>query len=345
MNKSNVLPHLEIEIDHKNNDSINHIVKHVRKDWNISSVKYKIFNGTTNTLIGCYINDNDMFLIRVYGKNSELFLNRSKEIENILLLNQHGLAADIFCTFFNGYCYKYVVGRVLTAPELSDHVLSTYCAKLLAKLHTLPIQSNAGSELFPTIYRYLELIPKKFGDVEQQDRLQNSIPGLDDLRIEVEYFQKLIQTHSYRDVVFCHNDISCENLVFNQEEDVLHAIDFEFIFPNYAGFDIGNLFDEFAGVSDVDYSLYPTAEFQKWWIKIYLTEYNRLKGNIITVTDPQIHQFFVEVNHFALISHLFWGIWAIMQAHHSDIKFDFLGYAITRLSEYFKKKDDVLSSS
>lgn len=49
-------------------------------------------------------------------------------------------------------------------------------------------------------------------------------------------------------------------------------IDLEYAGPNYLAFEIANHFCEFAGVHDIDFSLYPTEEVQKFWITAYLEE-------------------------------------------------------------------------
>jgi ethanolamine kinase len=34
---------------------------------------------------------------------------------------------------------------------------------------------------------------------------------------------------------------------------------------------------------------------------------------------------YVQVNKFALVAHFLWALWALIQAEHSTIDFDFLG--------------------
>lgn len=42
---------------------------------------------------------------------------------------------------------------------------------------------------------------------------------------------------------------------------------------------------------------------------------------------------------FVLVSHLFWGSWAVIQAAHSLIDFDFLEYAQKRFEGYYYHKE------
>jgi len=52
----------------------------------------------------------------------------------------------------------------------------------------------------------------------------------------------------------------------------------------------------------------------------------------------------VQANKYALLSHLFWHIWAKIQAKISDIpNFDYEDYGKKRLNEYYKRKEEFLN--
>jgi ethanolamine kinase len=42
-----------------------------------------------------------------------------------------------------------------------------------------------------------------------------------------------------------------------------------------------------------------------------------------------------------LLSHMFWGSWAVVQAGHSSIDFDYMAYASKRFGGYFYHKNIV----
>lgn len=56
--------------------------------------------------------------------------------------------------------------------------------------------------------------------------------------------------------------------------------------------------------------------------------------------DAFLDEFYVVVNRYAAAAHLFWGFWAIIQARHSVIDFDFLTFAEQRFDGYrsFKQR-------
>ena len=119
-------------------------------------------------------------------------------------------------------------------------------------------------------------------------------------------------------------------------------VDMEYGGYNYRGFDIGNHFNEFAGF---DYSkiwdMYPNKAEQYNFLHEYLLQ---LKGAAYHVSDKELDDFYEEANKFALASHLFWGLWAVVQAKHSPIDFDYLKYAHERLEAYFAFKQKLESA-
>ncbi|RVE56309.1 hypothetical protein OJAV_G00219920 [Oryzias javanicus] len=122
-------------------------------------------------------------------------------------------------------------------------------------------------------------------------------------------------------------------------------IDYEYAGYNYQAFDIGNHFNEFAGLNEVDYSYYPERSVQLLWLRSYLEAYKELKGLGSEVSDREVKTLYVQVNQFALASHFFWGLWALIQAKFSTIDFDFLGYAVLRFNQYFKMKPEAAALS
>ncbi|KAL8222308.1 UNVERIFIED_CONTAM: hypothetical protein K2H54_075473 [Gekko kuhli] len=77
-------------------------------------------------------------------------------------------------------------------------------------------------------------------------------------------------------------------------------IDYEYSGYNYLAYDIGNHFNEFAGVSEVDYSLYPSRKLQEQWLRAYLEAYKEYKGFGTNVTEKEVEVLYVQVNQFAL---------------------------------------------
>lgn len=112
-------------------------------------------------------------------------------------------------------------------------------------------------------------------------------------------------------------------------------IDLEYAGWNFRGFDLGNHLCEWA--SDflrpdaahlLDFGHYPSLEQRRAFAHAYLGEGEEEEAVAALVR---------EMDEFALASHLYWGIWGLVQARISAISgFDFAVYARQRLEMYAK---------
>uniref|UniRef100_A0A3B3Z4W1 ethanolamine kinase n=1 Tax=Poecilia mexicana TaxID=48701 RepID=A0A3B3Z4W1_9TELE len=177
-------------------------------------------------------------------------------------------------------------------------------------------------EFFKYLFIYLFSLPLR------------EVPSYEVLLEEMESLKRhLSQTDS--PTVLCHNDLLTKNIIYNCQEGSVKFIDYEYADYNYQAFDIGNHFNEFAGVTDVDYSLYPSRELQRDWLTAYLESYKRSTGHNVTVSDEEVTKLYVQVCKFSLASNFFWGLWAILQSRFSSIDFDFQRF-VHMLNSSFK---------
>ena len=94
----------------------------------LSVCEQRFTGGITNTLMGCWHKDDpaqeEMVLIRIYGPNSEIFVDRDAEIRNIRLLHAVGCARPLFARFANGIAYGFFPGTSLDKTAVRDPVIS-----------------------------------------------------------------------------------------------------------------------------------------------------------------------------------------------------------------------------
>ncbi|OXB53493.1 hypothetical protein ASZ78_011155, partial [Callipepla squamata] len=270
-------------------------------------------DGITNKLIGCYVGDitDDVVLVRIYGNKTELLVDRDEEVKSFRVLQAHGCAPQLYCTFNNGLCYEFMQGEALDPEHVCNPDIFRLIARQLAKIHTIHAHNGwiPKSNLWLKMGKYFSLIPTEFADEEVNKRPFNfPLP----------------------------TRFSCEELAtLHSHVGDVQFIDYEYSGYNYLAYDIGNHFNEFAdtlrfffspvGVNEVDYSLYPNRKLQEQWLRSYLEAYKEYKGFGTEVSEKEVEVLYVQVNQFALASHFFWGLWALIQAKYSTIDFDFLG--------------------
>ncbi|XP_070569896.1 ethanolamine kinase 1-like isoform X3 [Ptychodera flava] len=323
------------------------LVKIVRPQWTNKNIQFKVFTGgLLNKMYGCYLPENtrDMVLIRIYGHNSELVIDRAKEIDTFQVLFKAKCGPELYCCFNNGICYQYIPGETIDSDMVKSEKIYPLVAHKMAQMHTIKPEDgskipNAG--LFPKMTRWYQNIPKEFEDEETNRRFKENIPNYDQLGKELEELEtKLVQLNS--PTVFCHNDLVLANIVYDEQTNVAF-IDYEYACYNYQGFDIANHFCEFAGLHVVDFDNYPHKELQLKWLKKYLSDWYTMSGVNKHVTDKDVEKLYVVVNKFALAAHFFWGLWTLIQSVHSTVDFDFLGYGIQKFGEYFRRKEEFLA--
>ncbi|XP_053741745.1 ethanolamine kinase 2 [Synchiropus splendidus] len=345
------LLHVDLHVDeHEPQKDILDLLSRLRPQWKAQDIQLKTFTeGLTNQLIGCYVGslqESDCVLVRLYGKMTELYINRNREVEMFQLLHAHGCGPEIYCSFNNGICYEFVQGKVLDDEVLHQPSIYRLIAVEMGRIHS--IQPNTDRPVEPLLWKdmshLLTLLQSSEHQPQQQPCAQRSItveelPNIETLSAEMESLKRhLSQIHS--PTVLCHNDLLTKNIIYNEAEGTVKFIDYEYAGYNYQAFDIGNHFNEFAGVNEVNFGQYPSQELQREWLEAYLESFKVSAGSEATVTEAEVTQLYVQVCKFSLASNFFWGLWAILQSRFSSIDFDFQRYAMARLNFYFEKKEE-----
>uniref|UniRef100_A0A3B4BI15 Ethanolamine kinase n=1 Tax=Periophthalmus magnuspinnatus TaxID=409849 RepID=A0A3B4BI15_9GOBI len=266
------------------------------------------------------------------------------------ILAERELGPKLYGIFPQGRLEQYIPSRKLETCELSAPSISAEVAEKLAKFHGMRMPFNKEPKwLYGTMEKYLSQVMRLNFTMESQLRLYNRLLSYD-LPHEMDTLRALLSS-TPSPVVFCHNDCQEGNILLlkggQSSQQKLMLIDFEYSSYNYRGFDIGNHFcewmydyncDEFPFFK-VNTQAYPTKAQQMLFIESYLSEYEHEFDNMDEEDQMRLkEEMFVEVNRFSLASHFFWGLWSIIQARLSTIKFGYLEYAQARFESYFQQK-------
>ncbi|XP_029379414.1 ethanolamine kinase 1 [Echeneis naucrates] len=348
----NQLLHVDIQVNEQDpRGGILDLLSRLRPHWRVQDIQMKTFTeGITNQLIGCYVGslqEPGCVLVRLYGRMTDLYVNRDREVEMFQVFHTHGCGPQIYCSFQNGICYEFVRGTVLDDELLRQPSIYRLIAAEMGRIHS--IQPKRGLSVEPFLWtkmsRFLTLLQRSPTSSPAEQRCtkssvaQHEVPSFETLSAEMETLKRHLSLID-SPTVLCHNDLLTKNIIYNHKEGMLKFIDYEYADYNYQAFDIGNHFNEFAGVNDVNYSLYPSLELQRDWLTAYLESYKQSTGREGKVIAAEVTQLYIQVCKFSLASNFFWGLWAILQSRFSSIDFDFQRYAVARLNFYFEKKDE-----
>ncbi|XP_053310337.1 ethanolamine kinase 2 [Spea bombifrons] len=319
------------------------LMKELRPEWNPRDIRTKLFtDGITNKLLACYVDTEmkDAVLVRIYGKRTELFVDREDEVTSFQLLQAHDCAPALYCTFQNGLCYQFIRGLALGPEHVREPDILRLIAHEMAKYHCIPAHNGClpKSGLWQKLNKYLSIL---HNDEGQPEKLPAGTPSLKVLHEELLWLQRYLPTLE-SPIVLCHNDLLCKNVIYNEEEGYVRFIDYEYAGHNYQAYDIANHFNEFAGVSEPDYRLFPSKQTQLHWLRHYLEGYRRMRQEVGDLHDREVEALYIQVNQFVLASHIFWGLWALIQHRFSDINFNFARYAVLRFNRYFEVKPEVI---
>lgn len=298
-----------------------------------------ISGGITNLLLKVSVREANgnvvSMTVRLYGPNTEYVIDRERELQAIGYLSAAGFGAKLLGVFGNGTVQSFINARTLTPSDMRKPKLAAEIAKQLRRFHQVEIPGSKEPQLWIEIFKFFQKASTlTFDEDEKQNKYE--IISFEEVHAEVIELKELTGRLD-SPVVFAHNDLLSGNLMFNDEEGKLYFIDFEYGSYNYKGFDIGNHFNEYAGY-DCDYSLYPSRDEQYHFFRHYLEPEKPLE-----VSDKDLEALYVETNTYRLASHLYWALWALIQAKMSPIDFDYLGYFFLRYNEYKKQKENCFS--
>ncbi|KAK9130733.1 hypothetical protein Sjap_011220 [Stephania japonica] len=298
-----------------------------------------VSGGITNLLLKVSVKEatgNYSFItVRLYGPNTEYIIDRERELKAIKYLSAAGFGAKLLGLFGNGMAQSFINARTLTPSDMRDPKLAAQIAIQLCKFHQVEIPGSREPQLWNDIFKFLvRASVLQFDDSEKQRRYE--MISFEEVHDAVTHLKNLTDLLD-APVVFSHNDLLAGNLMLSEDEEQLHFIDFEYGSFSYRGYDIANHFNEYAGL-DCDYSLYPDKDAQYHFFRHYLQPDRSDKA-----LDEDLKALYIETNTYRLASHLYWALWALIQANASSIDFDYLGYFFLRYDEYKKLKEECFS--
>ncbi|XP_008463050.2 probable ethanolamine kinase isoform X1 [Cucumis melo] len=319
------------------------LCKDLFKEWSeLDASRFSVetvSGGITNQLLKVTVKEESgtsvSVTVRLYGPNTDYVINRDRELQAIKYLSAAGFGAKLLGVFKNGMVQSFIHARTLEPSDLRKPELAAEIAKQLNKFHKVYIPGSNEPQLWNEVLKFYEKASTlQFDDTGKQSIYDTiSFQEIHNEILEIKELTSLLNAP----VVFAHNDLLSGNLMLNEEEGRLYFIDFEYGSYSYRGFDIGNHFNEYAGY-DCDYSCYPSKEEQYHFFRHYLQPEKPDE-----VSQKDLEALYVESNTFMLASHLYWALWALIQARMSPIDFDYLSYFFLRYGEYKKQKEKYCS--
>ncbi|KAL1566111.1 ethanolamine kinase [Salvia divinorum] len=325
------LPEMKPRIVELFRDLFKHWSNLDESDFSLETVS----GGITNLLLKVSVREKDgssvSTTVRLYGPNTEYVIDRQRELQAIPYLSAAGFGAKLLGVFGNGMVQSFIDARTLTPSDMRKPELVAEIAKQLRRFHEVEIPGSKEPQLWNDISKFFSrALTLEFDDSEKQKKYE--MVSFEEINQEINGL-KAMTDRVNAPVIYCHNDLLSGNLMLNDNDGKLYFIDFEYGSYNYRGFDIGNHFNEYAGY-DCDYNLYPIQDEQFNFFRHYLNP-----DTPHEVSKDALSALYAETNLYMLASHLYWALWALIQAKMSPIDFDYLSYFFLRYNEYKKQKN------
>ncbi|KAL6251352.1 hypothetical protein RBB50_001560 [Rhinocladiella similis] len=375
---SSQLQHLDLTFDSKDLDqSALSLAYRIQPKWREAPGRIEIIKfteGITNTLLKLTKHvpgysqsqlDQDSILLRAYGNNTEILIDRDREASTHALCADRGLAPPLLARFRNGLLYRYIPGQVCTPQDLIQEPIWRAVARRLGRWHAqLPVSKvkNTSHDInghkengIPTEHTQALCNPaSKLPTPNIWSVMQKWIHALPHDSPKHKARKELLQhelDRSFNDLqsdqgpgtsglVFGHCDLLSANVIMlpkdpsSDADDKLEVffIDYEYAVPCPAAFDIANHFAEWGGY-DCDYNMLPTRSIRRQFLQDYLDSFKAHSDN--PVSGNMLDFLCAEVDRYRGMPGFYWGVWALIQATISQIDFDYASYAEVRLGEYF----------
>ena len=300
-----------------------------------------ISGGISNLLVKVYVSPSGdhpqvpPVALKAFGPRTELLVDRSREMRTLRRLNASGFGAKVLASFANGRIEEFLEAKTLLPTEMCSPDYIPLIARTIRRFHSIKSDGEEKSRpiLWETISSWFNMARSlSFDDPAKQEaysRLDFQSMGREIAEL------KSICDAVPSPVVFAHNDLLSGNFLILQGDSSMQLIDFEYSAVGYRGFDLGNHFAEWAGF-ECDYSRYPDSTAQHDFFRHYLSGDG--EGTKADLSEDLLLDMEAEVNVFSLASHIYWGVWAIIQARWSPIDFDYLTYSKTRWAEYHRQR-------
>ena len=298
-------------------------------------------------------------LVRIFGLSTDQVIDRLTEQVITVALSKNGFGVRLHGHFDTGRLEEWLEAQPLTWEEMAD--MGEHLGREVGSLHRQAlgdIVPSTTSPLYSTLQEWMKgALTVRFDDPTPAAAKKAALLA----EVDVAFWQKelqetlqLLSASAYADepLVFCHNDLLSGNVLRQKrgpgvgvvgggkEGDVrLYLVDFEYSAFNFAAFDIANHWLECCGF-DCQWDHFPSAEQRRRFLRFYLSSVKGKKGGVEEVQEEEVSAWEEKVTAFLVLSHLWWGIWAILQAKYSTIDFDYLSYSLLRKDGYLRMKDD-----
>jgi thiamine kinase-like enzyme len=307
------VPHFDEVFPSTNEERITFIAKILNLENLQSEFKLKQFSGGWTNTVYMFETPERRYTVREYGANTSLIIDRAAEFQHIQMLG----FLKVYATFRNGVILTYQEGVPTDVVTLQDPKISDALATYLGKFHKVTLGQEGH------VVEAWGRIDKFFAGIPQDSKTCDWFKLKEKVAAKRAFLEEKFKG---RPLALCHNDLTPANILWDESTQSLGLIDYEYSLWNWPEYDIANHFFECVGL-DFDISLFPQLDFQKRFIRTYLTAlYDK------EPTNELVDEWQQRVDLLVPMSGLLWGVWGHFEvASSQDQDWPYQLYADYRL--------------
>ncbi|MBS7655094.1 phosphotransferase [Candidatus Bathyarchaeota archaeon] len=282
-------------------------IKSLRREWLEKPVKVvKLKGGITNELYLVEDEEGRKYKVRIPGKKTELFIDREAEIKNLKALEATEITPKLYEHKEDTQIsiIEFISGKVAKKEDFKDPKVRWKAVNAIKLIHNSNVQLCNIFNIFREVERYNSLL-KPYGKAILSDYpVDEMVKTVKNIEVEARKDEPI-------KLAPCHNDLLPENFIF--VNDKVYIIDWEYAGMNDPCFDIADFIAELDNL---------TSDEEEHIKQLYFGDGKAREKR--------------RVDLYKLPSRLWWGLWAVMQYHVSELDFDFNSYARFQFNECLK---------
>lgn len=307
-------------------------------------------------------------VLRVFGRGTDAFLDRAVEADALLEFNAQGFGATCLGVFRNGRLEERIPDvRPLEPEEMALPAVSNAIAAVMRRFHACDVPARGRSPGTWDVLRDWWRLAGRAAEETSRDGLRETslLRAFGELGTLVGTLGDVIDALEREcasvasPTVTLHNDALSGNFLVpadwrptgpDDPPPTTRLIDFEYACVGPRGFDVANHFAEYAGF-ECDWSKLPNERQRERFCAAYVeaetvgdTGDARVRESTSAAEDASESALALarEAEAFAPVTHLWWGLWAVMRAANQSEgegegegdRFDYAAYAEARLSAF-----------
>ncbi len=270
-------------------------------EWQGLDLKISVLTGgITNKLYRVQLSDGGDYVVRVYGQNTELFIDRDAEAQSIRQMEPTGVVPRLvkYLPEKNVTIVEFIPGTPFkNADFLKDELLEALVRPMLL-IH------NSGLQL-----------PRLFDPLDKVKQLFRVLTGAGpeysefDIRATIAVLERIsaLADIQHSEYVPCHNDLLADNFILVEDRELtrepVYLIDWEYAGMNTPYYEISDMFQEILVPREIEEKILRT-----YW------------------QDQNMDEHLYKTELFKPFPDMYWFLWSLIQLTMSNIEFDYYDY-------------------